>query len=260
MNTTYPKELIALAKESNWVKIKEFIGQFILSTLKDNPPYEVILLKDNKKNNEKDSVRNLTIQNEGDIKKIKSLNGFNTLSIYQSNEFISNNVYLTKNKETIILMAKYMSSINIGTFDCFDFLMMIDSSENTPTFMNTKGDTLESNDMIELFRNYNFNRKIKNIKEIEDKNLEMFIFEQISGKNALWGGEETKAYKEWKEKVADLYREETSKYSYYGGKLTKNYKKFLINMFKIWTRITQNGQYELKKGEIGRFISFINLV
>jgi len=259
MNSNYPKELIALANKSNWERIKKFIEKFILSTLEEDLPYNVILLKGGGKNKEKESVENFTINNKKDIKDIKELNGFNTVSIYQSNEYISNNLYLTKNKETIILMAKYMTSINVGNFDCFDFLMMIDSN-NTPTFMNTTGDTLESNEIIELFKNYGFKKQLKDIGEIKDENLEAYIFEQLSGKNAIWGGAETKAFKKWKEKIADLYREETGKYSYYGGNLTKNYRKYLEQMYKYWKRLTQCGERKLESDQFNKFYSFMKLV
>jgi hypothetical protein len=259
MDSHYPKELIALAKETNWERIKEFIEQFILSTLKDDLPYNVILLEENGKNKKKETVKNFSIQNKKDISRVTQVNGFNTLSIYQSNEFISNNLYLTKNNETIVLMAKFMDPINIRNLICFDFLMMIDSS-NTPTFINPSGDTLESNEIIQLFKNYGFKEHLKNINEIKDVELETFIFEQISGKNAIWGGEETKAFKNWKEEISNLYREETGKYSYYGGNVTKNFRKYLEEMYELWKRLTNCGQKRVNDMQLNRFFSFLNLM
>jgi hypothetical protein len=259
MDSHYPKELIALAKETNWEWIKEFIEQFILSTLKDDLPYNVILLEKNNKNKKKEAVKDFSIQNKKDIARVKQVNGFNTLSIYQSNEFISNNLYITKNNETIILMAKFMDPINIRNLVCFDFLMMIDSS-NTPTFINPSGDTLESNEIIQLFKNYGFKKQLKNINEIKDAELEIFIFEQITEKNAIWGGEETKAFKSWKEKISDLYREDTGKYSYYGGNVTKNFRKYLEEMYELWKRLTNCGQKRVDDIQLNRFFSFLNLM
>ncbi|MBD3211168.1 MAG: hypothetical protein GF311_01065 [Candidatus Lokiarchaeota archaeon] len=259
MDSHYPKELIALAKESNWERIKEFIEQFILSTLKDDLPYNVILLEENGKNKKQETVKNFSIQNKKDITRVTQVNGFNTLSIYQSNEFISNNLYLTKNNETIVLMAKFMDPINIRNLICFDFLMMIDSS-NTPTFINPSGDTLESNEIIQLFKNYGFKEQLKNINEIKDAELETFIFEQITGKHAIWGGEETKAFKNWKEQISDLYREETGKYSYYGGNVTKNFRKYLEEMYELWKRLTNCGQKRINDMHLNRFFSFLNLM
>lgn len=255
----YPKELIALAKESNWDRIKNFIEKFILSTLKEDLPYNVILLEENGRNKEKDSVKNITINDQKDFDQINQVNGFNTLSIYQSDEYISNNLYLTKNRDTIILMAKYMNSINIGTFDCFDFLMMIDSS-NTPTFMNTSGDRLESNEIIELFKNYGFKKQLKNIKDLEDKDLEAFIFEELTGKNAVWGNDETKAFKKWKKQVANLYRKETGNYTYYGGCITKNYRIYLEKMFQLWKNLTNCGQREIPSETLNEFYSFMSFI
>ncbi|TXT64151.1 MAG: hypothetical protein BAJALOKI3v1_250030 [Promethearchaeota archaeon] len=259
MDSHYPKELIALAKETNWERIKEFIEQFILSTLKDDLPYNVILLEKNNKNKKKEAVKDFSIQNKKDIARVKQVNGFNTLSIYQSNEFISNNLYITKNNETIILMAKFMDPINIRNLVCFDFLMMIDSS-NTPTFINPSGDTLESNEIIQLFKNYGFKKQLKNINEIKDAELEIFIFEQITEKNAIWGGEETKAFKSWKDKISDLYREDTGKYSYYGGNVTKNFRKYLEEMYELWKRLTNCGQKRVDDIQLNRFFSFLNLM
>ncbi|MFX1314621.1 MAG: hypothetical protein ACFE9T_02065 [Promethearchaeota archaeon] len=68
----------------------------------------------------------------------------------------------------------------------------------------------------------------KEIKEIS----EAIIFETLTSKNAIWNGNETKTFKEWKVKIANKYRKESGKTSYYKGNPTNNFTQYLRNLLK----------------------------
>ena len=75
-------------------------------------------------------------------------------------------------------------------------------------------------------------KKEQKKEEVKEKevDLEVKVFEKMTGKNAIWGGSETKHFQEWKEETITRFREKTGKNPYYKGKLTTNYyKKYLEN-------------------------------
>ncbi len=259
MSTSLPKEIIALTRKSNWKDVKVFLKNFIKLTLKKDLPYNLIILDDEKKENEEESVITYEIKNQKDISYIDKIKEFNSISIYQFNKYYENNLYLTKNESAIIFFAKYMSDItNEMDLDCFDFIIMLDSTSN-PVFLSNTGDELDYTSIIEIFEQFDSKAALINPKDVQDMNLESFIFEQISGKKAVWGDSETKAYKSWKNNIADLFRSHTGKYSYYGENLTKKYRQYLETMFYIWQKLSENGQKAINIDDLTRFLSFMKL-
>ena len=259
MSISLPKEIIALTRKSNWKDVKEFLKTFIKLTLKKDLPYNLIILDDEKEENEEESVITHEIKNQKDITYIDKIQDFNSISIYQFHKYYENNLYLTKNENAIIFFAKYMSDItNEIDLECFDFIIMLDSTSN-PVFLSNTGGELDYNSIIELFEHFDSEAAAINVEDIQDKNLEPFIFEQISGRNAVWGDSETKAYKSWKDKIANLFRSNTGKYSYYGGNLTKKYRDYLENMFNMWQKLSENGQREVNSNNLTQFLSFMKL-
>lgn len=77
------------------------------------------------------------------------------------------------------------------------------------------------------------NNKIETKKKRENKHprpknqekqiTEEMAFEKLTGKKAIWAGNKTKGFMEWKEKIIKKYRKKTGKIPYYNGNLTKNF-------------------------------------
>lgn len=257
MCESLPKEIIALAREANWTKVREFIKHFIELTLTSDLPYDITLINDGKNEDATDTVEEYEIGNKNDINILDKVQDFDTLSIYQFNQHYENNLYLRRNEEAIIFFAKYMSAITDKVnLECFDFIILLDSTSN-PVFLSNSGAKLNYNRILEVFEGFESDKQIKNIEDVEEDNLEAFIFEHITEKNAVWGGSETKAFKEWKEEVTDLYRSETGNYSYYSGSLTKKYRAFLEKMFTYWQHLSQNGQHKVNINDLEVFLKFL---
>jgi hypothetical protein len=257
MSESLPKEIIALARESNWNEVREFIKNFIDLTLKSDLPYDITLIKDVNNDNSEQSVKDYEIKKKSEIKTLDRIENFDTLSIYQFNQHYENNLYLKRNEEAIIFFAKYMSAItdNID-LECFEFIIMLDSTSN-PVFLSNSGNTLNYNRILEVFESFEQENLIKPVEEVQEEKLEAFIFEHMTGRNAVWGGSETKVFNRWKEKINELYTSETGNYSYYSGSLTKKYRAFLERMFTYWQHLTENGQHEVNLNDLQVFLKFL---
>ncbi|TXT65838.1 MAG: hypothetical protein BAJALOKI1v1_360002 [Promethearchaeota archaeon] len=258
-NLSLPKEIIALSKISNWNAIREFLKEFLKLTIKKELPYELIVLNDEQEESAEESVINRQIKTTKDIQYLNKITSFNSISIYQFNQYYENNLYLTQNQSAIIFFAKYMSAItNKLDLECFDFIVMLDSTSN-PIFLSNTGKEVDYTKIINIFDQFDSKYFTINPTQIPDEKLESSIFESISGKNAIWGDSETKAFTSWKEKMADLFRSFTEKNAYYGGNLTKKYRAYLERMFSIWQKLSNNGQNDIKITTLKEFISFLDL-
>jgi hypothetical protein len=254
-----PKELICLSRKSKWKPIRQFLKEFISLTLTKGLPYELIVISDKDNGSGEESVKNYRIEKNKDLKTIDKIKEFESLSIYQFNNYYENNLYLTTNENAIIFFAKYMSDItNDIELECFDFIIMLDSTSN-PVFLSNTGDQVDYRSIIDLFNHFDSKAALIHLEDIADEDLEPFIFEQISGRNAVWGGSETKAYTQWKDEIADLFRSSTGKYSYYGGRLTKKYRGYLEKLFTLWQKLSDNGQKTVNITDLKDFISFLEL-
>ena len=71
----------------------------------------------------------------------------------------------------------------------------------------------------------------------DEKELsEQYVFETITGKNAVWNGSETKLFQKWKAKIMNKYRKETGNTTHYKGKPTNKftlYLKFLLKNIDV---------------------------
>jgi hypothetical protein len=257
MSDTLPKEIIALAREEKWKEVRGFIKNFIELTLKSDLPYDITLINGTKSGKSNDSVVEYQIEKQNDIDILDDIEDFDTLSIYQFNQHYENNLYLKRNQEAIIFFAKYMSGITDKIeLECFEFIIMLDSTSN-PVFLSNSGSKVNYNRILEVFEGFEQGKEVKDVEDIPGNELEAFVFEQITGRNAVWGGSETKAFKEWKEAVTDLYTSETGNYSYYSGSLTKKYRKFLERMYTYWEHLSENGQYDIDTEDLEVFLKFL---
>jgi hypothetical protein len=75
-------------------------------------------------------------------------------------------------------------------------------------------------------------KKLKEAKETEIEDVEAFVFEKLTKKNAIWNGSETKGFQNWKAKTKNKYRIETGKISHYKGKPTRKYSLNLKSLLK----------------------------
>ncbi|TFF97490.1 MAG: hypothetical protein EU547_04135 [Promethearchaeota archaeon] len=257
MSELLPKEIIALARKENWTKVRNFLKHFIDLTLKSGLPYDVTLINDIDNKNSEESVIDYEIIHKKDIANLNQIKEFDTLSIYQFNQHYQNNLYLRQHEGAIIFFAKYMSPITDELdLNCFEFIILMDSTSN-PVFLSNSGDTVNYKRILEIFESFELGNELKSVEKVEEDKLEAFIFEHITGKNALWGGSETKAFQEWKKNIAELYHSETGNYSYYSGSLTKKYHKFLEKMFTYWKNLTKNGERELDTQDLEVFLKFL---
>ena len=85
-------------------------------------------------------------------------------------------------------------------------------------------------------------KKIKPKKIIDKKPLspkkdqrefsEQYVFEIVTGKNAIWNGSETKVFQKWKAKIMNKYCIETGKITHYKGKPTNKFSLYLKSLLK----------------------------
>ncbi|KKK42132.1 MAG: hypothetical protein Lokiarch_37200 [Candidatus Lokiarchaeum sp. GC14_75] len=73
-------------------------------------------------------------------------------------------------------------------------------------------------------------KKSKQVKDPEIINVEVFVFEKLTNKKAIWSGSETKSFQNWKLKIKNKYRIETGKITYYKEKPTNQFTLYLKNL------------------------------
>ncbi len=227
-----PKEIIAIATISKWDSIKGFLKKLVEKTLNKKIGYEVVIINNQAKSSSKKEY-NFSIKEKEHFKKLEKISKFDHISLYQSNGYINNHVDVTKENDIIVILAKYMGP-EIKHIGDFDFSIYLDSSAS-PYFTISDGESrINCQDLLNIFNEGVLEYKKPEIKEISDEKLEEFIFEKISGKNAVWGGSETKLYKAWKNDCSELFKKKTEKNPYYGRWVTKNYSDVLVKMFNLW--------------------------
>ena len=257
MSDVITREIVGLTKISKWNKVKGFIKTVINKTLIKNAGYRLIAL-DAYINNNKKSELNFIIEKKEDLNRLNEISSFSNLSLYQRTKFSSNHINISQNNGIIVLIAKYMGS-EVNNHQCFDFAVYIDPIHE-PFFTDGSGQVFSCSEMLKRI-NENIKSKnkttnsiktkdkiLKNVKaktekskrkygskqknEIEIKKIEASIYENLKRNNAIWGGNETKAFRSWKKKTANKYKKQTGKISYYRGKPTKNYTKYLEDLVK----------------------------
>jgi hypothetical protein len=248
-----PKEIIALAKKERWGTVKNFCMDLIKKTLKKNIPYDLIIQK-GKAAGEK-IIPTQSIKNVNQLKILDDIEEFKTISFYQSDGIIRNHISISKKEDIIILISKYMAP-KLEYEGNFDFAVKLDSKSH-PLFTSICQDPLNCEQIIDVINKYFTKSKALDLNNISDEKLENYIFEKISGKNAIWGNSETKAFQEWKERISNLFREETEKNAYYGGSVTKRYRKYLDKMFQIWYKFSIDREKPIESENLKSFMRFL---
>ncbi len=75
-------------------------------------------------------------------------------------------------------------------------------------------------------------KKKPTIKTLTPLNLEAKIYKKLTGKNPIYGGKITKAFKDWKLKNHKEFQQKIGGKPYYKGNLTKKYDLYLNNLIK----------------------------
>ncbi len=237
------REIIGLVETSKWNQVKKFIKFVIQKTLKKNMEYRLTAL-DVSINGKKQPNYNSIIKNRENIKSIDRINDFNHLSLYQSTQTSNNLIDISQNNGTIVVLAKYMGP-SLNDHQIFDFSVHMDVLED-PFFTNGTGKKLSCSEFLRTINHKkqpeikSHQRKIKNnLKQLKEEKIlqdvEVFVFEKLTNKNAFWNETETKAFKNWKAKNINKYRIESGKITYYKGKPTKNFSQYLKNLLESKT-------------------------
>lgn len=218
------KEIIGIVRKSKWNSLKEFLKKIIYQTLDPKAGYALVAL-DARIKRKKELEFSEIIKNPDQINILDKITDFSMMSLYQSDGLISNHINVTKNKDVIIVMAKYLGA-NIKYSGLFDFSMQTDSF-NDPYFTNSSGKIINCADIIKVI-----NPDITEHSMIDKKkktDIDIFLFEKYSGKKAFWGGKETSLYIKWKENVEREYKKMFGerKLAYRDGMITKDFKIFL---------------------------------
>jgi hypothetical protein len=230
------REIIGLTKRSNWNKLKNCIKFIVQKTYKKKAKYKLTVFNGSIKGKKK-SDYNTTIENEGNIKTIDTINDFKYFSLYQSTPFSNNLIEVSQNNGTLVFLAKYMGP-SLDNYQVFDFAIHLDAL-NPPFFTNGTNKKLNGSDILKVINHRA--KKLKKVqrgkskpesplKKIEPQNIEAYVFEKITGKNAIWSGSETKAFKYWKAIAKNKYRKETGKITHYKAKPTHNFTRYLKDL------------------------------
>jgi hypothetical protein len=229
MSESIPKEIIGIAKASEWNHIKEFIKALLGMTLDEDEEYSLIALNaliNNKKLEEYDTK----IKTKDEIKIIDSINDFEKISLYQQSEFRRNIITLSKDNEVIVLTTNYMGP-EIDHTNYFDFAIYLDSFD-VPYFSDNRGNVFNCSEIIKMVDRLEPESPKKQIKPKMQElpapsDLEKSVFEKTTGNNATWNDKETQPFLKWKLKTHKAFQEKTGGMPYYRGKITQNYEKFL---------------------------------
>ncbi len=147
MSESIPKEIIGIAKASEWDNIKSFIKALLELTLEKDEEYSLIALNiiiNNKKLDEYDTQ----IKTKDHINKINSITDFEKITLYQYSEYRRNIITVSKDDDIIVLTTQYMGP-EIDHTNYFDFAIYIDSF-NLPYFSDNKGNILDCHDILDI--------------------------------------------------------------------------------------------------------------
>lgn len=233
------REIIAIAKKSKWNQIKKFVKFIISKTLKKDAGYSLTVF-DVSINGKKRPKYDQIINNKEKINELDKITDFNHLSLYQATRIANNHINLSQNNGTIIFLAKYLGP-SLNDNQIFDFSVNLDALDepfftignskkiNCPEFLKVINKSVEpvSKEKKEVPK-----KKPKEVKFSESQNIEAFVFEKLTKKNAIWNGSETTTFKKWKAKTKNKYRIETGKISHYKGKPTIRFSQYLKSLLK----------------------------
>ncbi len=245
------REIIGLVETSKWNQVKKFIKFVVQKTLKKNTEYRLTAL-DVSITGKKQPKYNLIIKNRENIKNIDKIDDFNHLSLYQSTHTSNNLIDISQNNGTIVILAKYMGP-SLNDHQIFDFSVHMDVLED-PFFTNGTGKKLSCSEFLRTINHkkqteiISQQKKKKNdLKQLKEEKIsqdvEVFVFEKLTNRNAFWNETETKAFKNWKAKSVNKYRIETGKITYYKGKPTNQFSLYLKSLL-------ENKIYKKKKTPI----------
>ncbi|MFX0024511.1 MAG: hypothetical protein ACFE9S_19510 [Candidatus Hermodarchaeota archaeon] len=231
------REIIGIAKKSKWNQIRKFVKFIIRSTLKRSANYSLTAL-DVSLNGKKELKYDRVIKNKEQIKEIDKIVDFNHLSLYQATPTANNHINLSQNNGTIIVLAKYWGP-SFNQLQTFDFSVNLDAIDD-PFFTIGNGKKINCSEILKIISNGTNSlpktrkeqpkKQIVEKKDTEINDIEAYVFEKLTNKNAIWKGEETKTFHNWKAKTNNKYRVDTGKISYYKGKPTKQYSTYLKSL------------------------------
>ncbi len=229
MSETISKEIIGIAQASEWNHIKEFIKALLAMTLDKDEEYSLIVLNaliNNKKLEEYDTQ----IKTMDQIKIINSINDFEKITLYQHSEYRRNIITLSKDKDIIVLTTKYQGP-ELDHTNYFDFAIYLDSFD-LPYFSDNRGNVYNCQEIIKIADFLKPESPKKQIKPKKQKlsgpsDLEIGVFEKVTGKKATWNSKETQTFLKWKLKIHKEFQDKTGGIPYYRGKITKKFEKFL---------------------------------
>lgn len=233
------REIIGIAKNSKWSQIRKFIKFIVRNTLKRNAGYNLTAL-DVLVNGKKELKYDQIIKKKEEVSEIDKIKDFNHLSLYQRTQTVNNHINVSKSDGTIIVLAKIFGP-DPSNHQFFDFSVNLDALED-PFFTIGNGQKINCSEILEFIQKNPKSPSLKEKKIPEKKSkkdtepsivdIEAFIFEELTSKNAVWNGNETKIFQRWKAKTKNKYRIETGKISHYNGKPTKLYSLYLNSLRK----------------------------
>jgi hypothetical protein len=161
--------------------------------------------------------------------------------LYQSTQTSNNLIDISQSNGIIVVLAKYMGP-SLNDHQIFDFSVHMDVLED-PFFTNGTGKKLSCSEFLRTITHkkqpeiISHQKKTKSeLKQVKEEkvpqDVEVFVFEKLTNKNAFWNETETKAFKNWKAKNVNKYRIETGKISYYKGKPTNQFSLYLKSLLE----------------------------
>ncbi|MHA1257636.1 MAG: hypothetical protein ACTSPS_18780 [Promethearchaeota archaeon] len=234
MSENIPREIIGIAKASEWNNIKLFLKAILELTLDSDEEYSLIA-HNASINNKKREEYDVQIKTRAQIELLYSITDFEKVSLYQNSEYKRNVINISKDKKVIVLTAEYMGP-EIDHTNYFDFAIYLDSFE-LPYFSDNKGNVFECHEIIDIVNKFKPEepkkaRKRKQSQKPVTYKSEVEAYEKITEKNAIWTDQETKAFQKWIMRTHKEFREKTGGLPYYKGKTTQKYESYLNNLVK----------------------------
>jgi hypothetical protein len=227
------REIIGIARKTKWKQIQKFIKFIIENTLKRNAEYRITAL-DVSINGVKKPKYDQIIKNKEQIK------GIDHLSLYQATPTANNHISLSQNNGTIIVLAKYWGP-EFNEHQSFDFSVNLDALDE-PFFTIGNGKKVNCSEILKIFstkakpqlktQKIVQKEKKEEVKDTEIKDIEIFVFEKLTNKNAIWNETETKSFQTWKAKTKNKYHIDTGKITHYKGSPTKQFTLYLKSLVK----------------------------
>ena len=225
-------EIIGIAHESRWEKVRDFLKFVLTHTLdEENNGYE--LTADSR--NLEDPDQQAIISVLADIAFLDTITAFDNISLVQFTEHRRDQITVTKEGPYIVVIAKYVGMTPHKAY--FDFSVNLNIINN-PQFIHNDGSEITYSDLISKLASLSKKslsvidqwERSKELRKKTTLTLEHRVFEKVTRNKSIEDGQEHPNFQLWRKKTAEAYQSKSGKKAYIKNDPTKGYEEYLITI------------------------------